>query len=390
MMSSVATVVSYVAFLAIWAWAGHGFTSADAGRPGIDFATFWTASHVALQGSPLQVYNHLTFANAAHALFGGFADVNALPWAYPPAFLMAVSPLALLPFAVGYLLFVVGTAALYVVTTVRVSGLDKSIGSSQLAAFIVAASPCVFVTAIVGQNSLLTAALAALALGSMTRKPVLAGICIGLLAIKPQMAVVFPFVLIATREWKVFAIAALSALVVTVAGVLFCGTASLHGFFLDAGLLRTTLLEHDGQRFWFASPTPFSALRAAGMPIVAAYIAHACVAAVAIGAACSVCKHSADVRLRSAAVVVAALLVSPYVWHYELVWLGVALACLCAVALSSQWLRGEQAALAAGWLLPIYEHFNRVMMLPQFGPVVLLIVMWMVLRRARLGTRARS
>lgn len=54
MMSSVATVVSYVAFLAIWAWAGHGFTSADAGRPGIDFATFWTASHVALQGSPLR------------------------------------------------------------------------------------------------------------------------------------------------------------------------------------------------------------------------------------------------------------------------------------------------------------------------------------------------
>ena len=66
-------------------------------------------------------------------------------------------------------------------------------------------------------------------------------------------------------------------------------------------------------------------------------------------------------------------------------WLGVALVCLAALALEGGWLRGEQPAWLAGWLLPIYEHFNRIAMLPQVGPLVLLVLLWAVLRRARLG-----
>jgi hypothetical protein len=53
-----------------------------------------------------------------------------------------------------------------------------------------------------------TAGLAALALHLLGKRPVAAGVLIGLLAIKPQLAVVFPFVLIATRAWRTFAAAA--------------------------------------------------------------------------------------------------------------------------------------------------------------------------------------
>lgn len=133
------------------------------------------------------------------ALFGGFADGCSLPWVYPPAFLLLVTPLSLLPFSVAYLLFIGAGAFLFVTGTLSVSRLDKSVGGQRPAALFVAASPCVFVTAIVGQNSLLTAALAALAMRWLVQSPVRAGICIGLLAIKPQMAIVFPFVLIAAR-----------------------------------------------------------------------------------------------------------------------------------------------------------------------------------------------
>jgi alpha-1,2-mannosyltransferase len=386
---SCAIAISHAALLATWAWVGRGFTLPEAGRPGIDFSIFWAASHLFLSSRPLQVYDHQAFLKAQLMLFGGFADGYSLPWVYPPAFLLLVAPLSLIAFPAAYAVFIVACGLLYVTATLSVSRLDKSIGAQTLAAIIIATSPCVFVTAIVGQNSLLTAALAALGVGWMKKHPVRAGICIGLLALKPQLAIVFPFVLCAARAWKVLAISAFSALIVTALGIAFCGTQSFHSFLVNAGVLRGVLLEH-GQHFWFASPTPFSALRLAGVPVVAAYALHGLVAIVAIWVACHVWKSSSDERLRTSIVVVSTLIVSPYVWHYELVWHGIALACVASCGLNGKWLRGEQTVLAVGWLLPIYEHFNRVMLLPQVGPAVLLMTMLIILRRAQMPGGAKA
>lgn len=380
--ASAAVVVSYFAFLVAWAWASHGFTAADAGRPGADFQVFWTASYLMLHGSPLQVYDHLALARADAGIFGVFADPHPLPWLYPPASLLAIAPLAWLPYVVAYPVFVGVSVALYVSATMRVSKLSASMDTPRLGAVVIAAAPCVLITALVGQNSLLTAAIAGFALGSLDKKPVRAGLLIGLLAIKPQLAIVFPFVLIAARAYKTLGAAAASALAVSAAGVAMAGTASVTRFLANADVLRSALVEH-GQHFWLSSPTAFAAFRLAGMPVAAAYLAHAFVAAVAICAACHVWRRSDDLRLRGAILAVATLLATPYAWHYELVWMGIALACLTALAFEGGWLRGEQAVLVAAWLLPIYEHLNRIMLAPQVGPLVLLAMMLVVLRRTR-------
>jgi hypothetical protein len=380
-----AMVIVYAAFIATWAWVSHGFSMTHGARPGIDFSIFWAASHLMLQGAPSQVYEHFAFTKAQMDLFGGFADAYAVGWVYPPAFLAAVIPFALLPLSIAYLLFTALGAWLYTSATMGASNLARVLRTKRLAALVVVASPGVFVAAVIGQNSLLTAALAGLAVSRIVEKPVAAGIFIGLLAIKPQMAIVFPCVLIATRAWKVLAAAALSAIATTIVGVIICGVQSLPAFFVNASVLRDALLDHGGQGFWFASPTTFSALRLAGMPVLAAYAGHVCAAAVAIGAACHVWRNCQDVRLRTAVLTIAALLASPYVWHYELAWLGVALACIGAMAFEGGWLRGEKAAWTVGWLLPIYEHFNRLTMLPQIGPLVLLTLLWLVLQRAGAG-----
>jgi hypothetical protein len=378
-MSWVAVLV-YVGFLATWAWVSHGFVVGS--RPGVDFSIFWAAAHLMLQGEPAYVYEHVAFMKTQLDLFGSFADTHGIGWAYPPAFLTVITPLALFPYAIAYLLFVaVGTWG-YASLIARISNIGQAIGRRWLGALVIAASPCVFVAAIIGQNSLLTAALAALAVIWIVQRPVAAGICIGLLAIKPQMAIVFPFVLIASRAWKVFAVAALTGIVTTTLGVVVCGSHSIVAFFNNANVLRVALLDHGGQSFWFASPTVLSALRLGGFPVIAAYAGHTCVAIVAISAAWHVWRQSNDLRLRAAIFAIAALLASPYVWHYELAWLGIALASLGALAIEGGWSGGEQTAWLIGWLLPIYEHFNRLMMLPQIGPLVLLTLLWMVLRRA--------
>ncbi|MEX3959330.1 glycosyltransferase family 87 protein [Trinickia sp. EG282A] len=380
---SYAAFISYVGFVATWAWVTHGFTGTDAGRPGLDFSIFWTASHLMRHESPALVYDHQAFVKATVTLFGGFANEYGMPWLYPPAFLVGIAPLSLLPFPISYIAFVSGSVVLFVVAALSVSRLGRSVQDPRLAALFVAALPCVFVTAIIGQNSLLTAALAASAVRWLAAKPVLAGICIGLLAIKPQMAIVFPFVLIAAQAWRTFAAAALSGLAFTTLGALTCGARSFHAFLVNASVMRSATLEH-GQHFWMSSPSPFSALRSAGIPVTLSYVVHGMIAIVAIAAACQVWRRSSDMRLRASMLAASTLIVNPYVWHYELAWLGIALACVTACGINGRWYLGEQGILVAGWLLPVYEHFNRVAKLPQIGPAVVLLTMLVILRRVRM------
>jgi alpha-1,2-mannosyltransferase len=370
------------AILALWAWSSHGFTSNSGYRPGTDYSVFWVASHVMLHGVPVQVYDYVAFGRLERLLLDGYQHGGFLPWLYPPMFLLLVTPLALLPFWPAFFVFVTASVVLFCVGVLRVSGLDKAMGNVKLAAFVAATFPCVFVCATFGQNSMLTAALAAFSVRWLDRHPLRAGLCIGLLAAKPQMALLFPLVLIAARAWRAMAAAALSALLFTLLSALVCGPQSLHLFFAAAELARGITLE-SGVRFWLASPTPFAAFRLAGLDLTPAYLAQAGVALVAAAAAYDVWRRTSDSGARAAILAVATLIANPYVWHYELAWLGIALAFMAAAGLRRGWLRGEQMVLVLAWMLPIYEFFNRVSEGPQVGPVVLLLVVLMIVQRVR-------
>ncbi|NPT44118.1 DUF2029 domain-containing protein [Paraburkholderia sp. 1N] len=372
--------------LAAWGWTSGGFMATGVTRPGVDFSVFWTASHMMLNGSPAAVYDYPTFARAESALLGAYVNHGFYPWLYPPTLLLLVTPLALLPYTLCYLLFVCVGAWLFATSTLGVSGFATHFRRPQVAGLVVLAYPGVYVAASIGQNALLTAALMAFAVRWTEKKPVLAGICIGLLAIKPQLAVLFPVVLIAARAWKTMWVAAISAGAFTGLSVLVCGTQSLHAFAASTRLARELVLENR-TLYLFASPTPFAALRLADASIAMAYIAQGGVALIAAVAACYVWKRTDDLRMRAAVLAVATLLAIPYLWFYELTWLGVALACMTVCGLEKGWRRGEQAILVVAWLLPLYEYFNRLTLLPQIGPVVLLLALLVIVRRVRLDTQ---
>ncbi|OAJ53548.1 hypothetical protein A6V36_29400 [Paraburkholderia ginsengiterrae] len=386
---SCTTLVLCAILLAAWYRSSDGFIRAEAARPGVDFSVFWTASHLMLNGSPAAVYDYPSFARAESALFGAYLNHGFLPWLYPPTLLLLVTPFALFPYAVSYGLFVCVGLWLFATSTLGVTGFAARFGRPRLAALVVLAYPGVFVAAVVGQNALLTAALMAFAVRWSERHPVRAGICIGLLAIKPQLAVLFPVVLIVARAWKTIWAAAISAGLFTAASVLVCGPQSLRAFLDGTRVARELVLEHRIP-YWFASPTPFAALRLADASIAMSYAVQGAVALIAAAAACYVWRRTRDLRMRSAALAVATLLANPYLWFYELTWLGVALVCLVACGLEKGWHRGEQAILVLAWLLPLYEYFNRLTLWPQIGPVVLLLTLLAIVRRTRLEMKVVS
>ncbi|HEX7910165.1 MAG TPA: glycosyltransferase family 87 protein [Paraburkholderia sp.] len=382
-------IVLCVILLAVWYRTSGGFTRVEAAKPGIDFSVFWTASHLMLNGSPAAIYDFSAFARAESALFGAYVNHSFMPWLYPPTLLLLVTPLALLPYAVSYVLFVCVGIWLFAAGTLGVTGFAARFGRPRLAALVVLAYPGVFAAAVVGQNALLTAALMAFAVRWSERHPVRAGICIGLLAIKPQLALLFPVVLIVARAWKTMWAAAISAALFTGVSVLVCGPQSLRAFMASTRVARELVLEHR-MPYWFASPTPFAALRLADVSIAMSYAVQGAVALIAAAAACFVWQRTRDMSLRAAALAVATLLANPYLWFYELTWLGVALVCLAACGLEKGWHRGEQAILVLAWLLPLYEYFNRLTLWPQIGPVVLLLTLLAIVRRTRLDTKVAS
>jgi len=389
LLYSCAMLVVCAIVLAAWAWTSHGFMADNTTRPGIDFSVFWTASHMMLNGTPAAVYDYPTFARAESALFGAYVNHGFLPWLYPPTLLLLVAPLALLPYVVSYVLFMGVCAWLFAIGTLGVSGLAAHFHRPRIAALVVLAYPGVYIAAVVGQNALLTAALMAFAVRWNEKNPVLAGICIGLLAIKPQLAVLFPIVLIATRAWKTMGAAAITAATFAGVSVLVCGTQSLHAFMASASFAREMVLE-SRMLYWFGSPTPFATMRLAEASIVMAYVVQGGVALIAAAATCYVWRRTPDLRMRAAVIAVATMLANPYLWFYELTWLGVALACLVVSGLEKGWRRGEQSMLVIAWLLPIYEYLNRLTHLPQIGPMVLLLVLLVIVRRARLDTEVTA
>ncbi|HYS64649.1 MAG TPA: glycosyltransferase family 87 protein [Paraburkholderia sp.] len=386
---SCAMLALCVVVLAAWAWTSRGFTATEVTRPGVDFLVFWTASHMMLNGTPAAVYDYSIFGRAETALFGTSVNHGFLPWLYPPTLLLLITPLSLLPYPVSYLLFMSVCAWLFAAGTLGVSGLAAHFRRPCIAALVVLAYPGVYAAAVIGQNALLTAALMAFAVRWTEKNPVLAGICIGLLAIKPQLAVLFPVVLIVARAWKTMWVAAITAAVFAGVSVLVCGMQSLRAFMAGTGFAREMVME-GGVMYWFASPTSFATLRLADASIAMAYIAQGGVALVAVAAACYVWRRTHDLRMRAAAIAVATMLANPYLWFYELTWLGVALACLVVTGLEKGWRRGEQIILVIAWLLPVFEYFNRLTRLPQIGPMVLLLVLLLIVRRTRLDTQVTA
>ncbi|MFS2107455.1 glycosyltransferase family 87 protein [Ralstonia sp. Ralssp135] len=378
-----ALLVLFCVLLLGWAWTSNGFTDVTMARPGTDFSAFWGASYLALTQGPLQAYDvhQLTAVIAEHGTLGRGAEL-ILPWLYPPTFLLMVLPLSLLPLTLSYLLFLAGTGLVYFKSIAKLTGAQHP--WRQGLWLPVLAAPATLITILAGQNALLTAGVAGAAVYHLNKRPVLAGVLIGLLAIKPQLAVLFPLALVISRAWKALASALLTTVAFASVSVLVCGWRTVPAFLANAQWVRASFVE-GGANLWWGMPTPIAAARLAGATVTGAYAVQVLTALAMAAAMAYVWRRTTASELRAAALAIATLMVSPYLRDYELTWLGLAIAGLVGDGvrdgsgngLSS----GERAALVVAWLLPIYEHANPYLKLPQIGPLVLIAMMALVVRR---------
>lgn len=366
-------LVLAVLFVVSIAWVAQSKNMLDLkGKPlGYDFITFWAASHVGLGGHPADAYNIPLLFQAEKIAVPTSKMIFA--WYYPPPFYLVVLPLALLPYLAAYWIFMLSTLSCYVLVFRRVV-------HNAAAMWCLAAFSGLWMNLWHGQNAFLTAALAGASLLCLKRRPVLAGVFIGLLAIKPHLALLFPVALIAIGAWRTIMTAAVTAAAFTAVSTAVLGTATLKACLGSLGYARLFL--EDGALPWGKMPTVFAFLRLLGVPVTGAYIVHGVVAAGAALAVWHVWRHCGDWQLRGAALMTATFLVSPYIFDYDMAWLAFPIAWLALVGLRDGWLWGEREVLVVAWLLPLLMAPVSGALRVQIGPFVLCALLWITVRRA--------
>ena len=213
------------------------------------------------------------------------------------------------------------------------------------------------------------------------KRPVLAGVAIGLLAIKPQLAMLFPIVLLASRAWRTLASAAATVLGFAGVSIAVCGWKTVPAFLESVRWAQENMIDGGGAA-GYGWPTSRAAARAAGLGVSVAHAIQMTAAIIAVGALVYVWRRISDNGLRIAMLATATMLTSPYLRAYELTWLLVAVAGVVSHGTRFGLSGRERFVLVLAWLLPLFEFVNPLCKLPQIGPLVFVAMAVLVVRRA--------
>ena len=338
-IASAAALSGYAYCIYVFLQGGEWWINATGLPADLDFVCFWSAGRLVIDGAPLAAYDPARLATwSEHA--------RSYPFFYPPAYLLLVAPLGLLPFTAAAAAWVAATGAAYL------AAVRAILPRAPLVA-LAAAAPAAFFNVYVGQNGLLTAALFGGALVLLDRRPIAAGLLIAALAYKPHFGLLIPLVLLLTGRWRVFAAAAAGLLALNLLAAAAFGP-QVFPAFLEAMTSAQGKLLETGALPWWKVQSLYGAARWLHLPAPLAWTLHAALALPVAAGLLLLWRSPAPYALKAAALPTAALLVSPYSAVYDYAVLMIPAAFLIRDGLRTPLLPLEVAALAAALLLPLF------------------------------------
>ena len=334
-----------------------------------DFVNVWAAGRLVLEGHPAQAYDwdiqrQVELDLLRQDFIGYFA------WHYPPPFLFVASFLAQFPYAVAFLGWVSASFVPYL-------ALMRAIVGRTFGLVLAVAFPMVLTNALVGQNGFLTASLIGGTLYLMPIRPILAGICLGLLSYKPQYGLLFPLVLIAASQWTVFFTAGITAVAVAFASWLAFGTESWQAFFHWMPMFSQAFLT-EGKATWWKLQSIFSLVRYFGGTEQLAWIFQWILTASVAVVLAVMWRSRISYSLKAAALATGTLLTTPYLFMYDMMVLAIPVAFLVRIGLKTGFRPYELPALACALALFFVFTFTGT----PVGLGIMLIVGSLILCRA--------
>ena len=243
----------------------HGSVDRQNRPLGTDFSNVYAAGTYVDEGNAAAAFDPVQQFAREQTIFG--PDTQFYGWHYPPFFLFIAGALALMPYGLALAVWQAATLALYLFAIRAIvaasfpgprSGSPETLiaetaersprqnfgtpglwipdtrhaASGMMAMWLLLALgfPSVLINIGHGQNGFLTAALLGGALVVLDRRPILAGIMIGLLIYKPQYGLMIPIALAMSGRWRVFAAAAATVAAAAIVTTLVFGLSVWHAF----------------------------------------------------------------------------------------------------------------------------------------------------------------
>jgi arabinofuranan 3-O-arabinosyltransferase len=334
-----------------------------------DFVNVWAAGRLVLDGHPVQAYDWDIQKQVELAVLGQ-DFIGYFAWHYPPPFLFVASLLAQFPYAVAYIGWMV-------ISIVPYLAVMRAIVGRRFGLMLAIAFPVVFTNTLVGQNGFLTAALIGATLYLMPVRPILAGVCLGLLSYKPQYGLLFPIALIAAAQWRVFFSAGVTAVALAFVSWLAFGTESWQAFLHWLPMFSQAFLT-EGKAPWWKLQSIFALVRYFGGTEQLAWAFQWVLTASVATVLALMWRSRVPYTLKAALLAAGTLLTTPYLFMYDMMVLAIPIAFLVRIGLKSGFRPYELPALGCAIALIVTYIFTGA----PVGLGATLIVAGLILRRA--------
>jgi alpha-1,2-mannosyltransferase len=342
----------------VWNIATPGLHDRNGNLKGTDFLHFYTLGSLAVAHRGGDLYDMKAQAALAAQRVPAAAGIRYLPL-YPPQVSLLFAPLAHLPYGWALAVWWTLSAAIYGVCCYSVWRVCFNLREyGRLVAVLSVGFPGFVHLIAWGQTSALVLACFTLMFFLLrSRDEFLAGVVLGCLIFKPQLALAAAIVFFSIGAWKVMLGAALSAVGQLAVGVLYYGMEPLRWWFDVLRNVRHVLPQLEPRPYQTHSLRTFwTLLMPWGDFAFALYVLSAIVV---LGLTIACWKRRATLALRYSCLLLASVLVAPHLTVYDLVILAP------AFLLLANWLVGHPVGDLTGWLgTLLYLAY----MLPLLGP----------------------
>jgi hypothetical protein len=298
-----------------------------------DLVAFHRAGEMALRGEAADAYDPAIFGE------GLGAHQQGLLWLNPPHAYFLTAPLALLPYGAAKALFII-LGALSIFGMMAAAKL-RAPAFLALALF----SPAALIATMLLQLGAFIALGLAAALVLAPKRPIVAGIILAMLTMKPQYGLMAPIFLIATAQWRALACAAIATILLIAMSAAAFGVESwiafaealktVHGPFAHQVMEGTATFSQTAAKLGASDPVRMAA-QGAGVAL------------------CGLATWFSAKRLERGDAIAMTLLFSlaaaPSAWIYD--W-PLIIAALAFLAVRRGWPLPVQACAAIVWLVPL-------------------------------------
>jgi hypothetical protein len=282
-------------------------------KNGRDFMNYWSGGHLASKFDAMTLYDLEAYRAWLTSRFG--SDMNGGVFSYPPHMLVFLFGFGVLPHGVALLLwYALGINAFWFASFYR-----TKFENGWLSFALVATGSIVLFNILFGQLGLFLAAAFVGALRLLPTRPILAGVLLGLLTVKPQLGPLLVFTLLIRKDWLAICSALATAFALVLCSLVLWGYEPWLAYITTTLPNQSRLLQTMDGFFASIMTTPYAGFHALGMPTsVAMPIQLIISAAIAVTTVLVLLRQNLDWPLQALVITLGAALLTPYMLAYDM------------------------------------------------------------------------